>query len=95
MAGVKYYSLFSVALYLDQGSLSRLEDFFMAVLVEMKPDRHCWFAFQPNTLKDFNPNLPKNWLEMVNNTKLKTNLKKISDSIWFSKELNKCLYKLQ
>ena len=25
----------------------------------------------------------------------KTNLKKISDSIWFSKELNKCLYKLQ
>jgi hypothetical protein len=25
----------------------------------------------------------------------KTNLKKISDSIWFSKELNKCLYKLE
>ena len=31
----------------------------------MQPDCHLWFAFQPNTLKDFNSELPKEWPKMV------------------------------
>ena len=31
----------------------------------MQPDCHLWFAFQPNTLKDFNPQLPKEWPQMI------------------------------
>ena len=31
----------------------------------MQPDCHLWFAFQPNTLKDFNSQLPKEWPKMV------------------------------
>ena len=38
----------------------------MASLNEMQPDRHLWLAFQPNTLKDFNSELPKEWPEMIN-----------------------------
>ena len=37
----------------------------MAALNEMQPDCHLWFAFQPNTLKDFNSQLPKEWPKMV------------------------------
>ena len=37
----------------------------MAVLDEMHADCHLWFAFQPNTLKDFNPELPKEWPQMI------------------------------
>ena len=37
----------------------------MAVLVEMQPDRHLWFAFQPNTLRDFNSELPQEWPQMI------------------------------
>ena len=37
----------------------------MAALNEMQPDCHLWFAFQPNTLKDFNPQLPKDWPQMI------------------------------
>ena len=37
----------------------------MAALNEMQPDCHLWFAFQPNTLKDFNPQLPTEWPNMI------------------------------
>ena len=35
----------------------------------MQPYYHLWFAFQPNTLKDFNPELPENWPQMINDMK--------------------------
>ena len=38
----------------------------MAALNEMQPDGHLWMAFQPNTLKDFNAQLPKEWPQMIN-----------------------------
>merc|ERR1711944_137290 len=37
----------------------------MAALNDMQPDCHLWFAFQPNTLKDFNPQLPEDWPQMI------------------------------
>ena len=64
-----------LAFLLGQESLTRLEDFLMAVLNEMQPDCHLWFAFQPNTLKDFNPNTPKEWPQMVRD--MKTRLEKL------------------
>ena len=41
----------------------------MACLNEMQADCHLWFAFQPNTLKDFNPQLPKEWPQMISEMK--------------------------
>ena len=58
-----------LAFQLDKGCLERLEDFLMAALNEMQSDCHLWFAFQPNTLKDFNPQLPKDWPQMISEMK--------------------------
>ena len=41
----------------------------MAALNEMQPDCHLWFAFQPNTLKDYNSELPPKWPQMIDGMK--------------------------
>ena len=62
------FFLFS-ALHINQGCLIRLEDLLMACIKEMQPNCHLWFAFQPNTLKDFNPELPEEWPQMISEMK--------------------------
>ena len=37
----------------------------MAACNAMQPDCHLWLAFQPNTLKDFNSQLPNEWPQMI------------------------------
>lgn len=83
---------------MDQECLDRLEDFLMASLMEMQPDRHLWLAFQPNTLKDFNSQLPEQWLQMVSDMmsrlennfyvpKLENNLRNASEVFNMTEEI--------